>query len=108
FDFFLVALPCVVFGAIHCAAWNAVDFPTVAEMWLWKGSSLLLVTVPLIVWSTLCFVSRIEAIPTPILWPLIFVYVVARLVLVGLSFAQWRSLPGDVFADVEVHYYIPH
>ncbi|KAJ7651375.1 hypothetical protein FB45DRAFT_1051118 [Roridomyces roridus] len=102
FDFFLVVLPSIVFGAIHCAAWTAVDFPTSAEIWLWKASSLTLVLVPLIVWSMFLFVRRAGAIPTLILWPSVLTYVVARLVLIGLSFAQWRSLSGAVLTDVSV------
>ncbi|KAJ7627159.1 hypothetical protein FB45DRAFT_1082335 [Roridomyces roridus] len=103
FDFFLVALPSIVFGTIHCAAWNAVDLPTAAEMWLWKVSSLSLVSVPLIAWSMILFVRRAGAVPAFILWPLIATYILARLVLIGLCFAQPSA---SIFVDVDV--FIPH
>ena len=32
-------LACLAYGAIHLTAWN-VHFPTVAEQWLWRSSSL--------------------------------------------------------------------
>ncbi|KAF7369966.1 hypothetical protein MSAN_00626400 [Mycena sanguinolenta] len=37
----LLSLVGTMFGAIHCAAWNAV-FPTFREMWIWRTSSLLI------------------------------------------------------------------
>ncbi|KAJ6449561.1 hypothetical protein C8R45DRAFT_1130684 [Mycena sanguinolenta] len=41
----LLTLVGTVFGAIHCAAWNAI-FPTPAEMWIWRTSSLVIAAIP--------------------------------------------------------------
>ncbi|KAJ7697323.1 hypothetical protein B0H14DRAFT_2549412 [Mycena olivaceomarginata] len=37
----------VVFGAIHCAAWNT-GFPTAQEMWIWRSCSLSVTTIPIL------------------------------------------------------------
>ncbi|KAF7369961.1 hypothetical protein MSAN_00625900 [Mycena sanguinolenta] len=43
--FILLALVGTMFGAVHCAAWNAV-FPTGREMWIWRVSSLMITVLP--------------------------------------------------------------
>jgi hypothetical protein len=42
------ALVGAVFGAIHCAAWNA-DFPTAVEKWIWRSCSSLIVAIPAVI-----------------------------------------------------------
>ncbi|KAJ7031840.1 hypothetical protein C8F04DRAFT_1185544 [Mycena alexandri] len=37
----------IVFGSIHCAAWNAL-FPSTAEMWMWRIGSLFIVAYPVL------------------------------------------------------------
>ncbi|KAJ6449564.1 hypothetical protein C8R45DRAFT_1044719 [Mycena sanguinolenta] len=115
----LLILVGTVFGAIHCAAWNAV-FPTLTEMWIWRMSSLVIAAIPGLIflfgkiapiadayWGedsavlTLVFgVPAVLAIP-----PL---YVAARIILIVLPLAELRSLPASAFADVHWSTYIPH
>jgi hypothetical protein len=95
-----------VFGAIHCAAWNA-EFPSPVEMWLWRSCSaavavlaciLTLVYVPMVVfdspvgWTTLDITFIIAVV----------VYIAARLILIG------RDLPPGTFLLVKWSMYIPH
>ncbi|KAJ7022942.1 hypothetical protein C8F04DRAFT_1034200 [Mycena alexandri] len=46
-----------VFGTIHCAAWNSY-FPSVIEMWMWRSSSLLVVSIPAALGLSLAFERR--------------------------------------------------
>jgi hypothetical protein len=110
--FAIEALVGTMFGAIHCAAWNA-DFPTTVERWMWRSCSLLIVAIPVIIlFFALLFgffesqrtrnISRVGIIaPIPI-------YVIARLVLIILPLIALRSLPQPAFVDVNWSTYIPH
>jgi hypothetical protein len=108
------ALVGTVFGAIHCAAWNT-DFPTTAEMWIWRSCSSLIVAIPAIIliwilgaftdadeslWTVVAFIIGV-LVPTPI-------YVITRLVLIILPLVALRSLPSGAFLDVNWSVYIPH
>lgn len=85
------ALVGTVFGAIHCAAWNA-DFPTAVERWMWRSCSSLIVAVPVVI--LLCAVlvlftdinkSQLGKAMTIIgLIVPIPIYIIARLVLIIL------------------------
>ncbi|KAF7369993.1 hypothetical protein MSAN_00629200 [Mycena sanguinolenta] len=64
----LLCLVGTVFGTIHCAAWNAI-FPTPAEMWIWRTSSLVIIAVPglTIVLSLLAKIDWLKSTPAVIL-----------------------------------------
>ncbi|KAJ7202162.1 hypothetical protein GGX14DRAFT_399731 [Mycena pura] len=47
----ITALAGSVFAAIHCAAWNT-DFPTAAEMWIWRSGSLIPAVMPVVIFLT--------------------------------------------------------
>ncbi|KAF9525227.1 hypothetical protein CPB83DRAFT_796745 [Crepidotus variabilis] len=47
FGLAVASLVVLVFGAIHLAAWHST-FPTVIERWLWRASSLSIITLPFI------------------------------------------------------------
>ncbi|KAJ7769060.1 hypothetical protein B0H14DRAFT_3165054 [Mycena olivaceomarginata] len=81
FGFVFEWLVGIVFGAIHCAAWNA-GFPTAGEMWIGGAAH-----------YQLLFDED-----TVFLFPLI--YVLARIPLLLLPFIALRSLPPAAFADV--------
>ncbi|KAJ7811851.1 hypothetical protein B0H13DRAFT_1666574, partial [Mycena leptocephala] len=106
----------IVFGVIHCTAWNT-DFPTAVEMWMWRSSSLLIVAIPAIIvllwilgaiagvdesqWIGRVMVTIGLFVPIPI-------YIIARLVLIILPLVALRSLPSGAFMDVNWSMYIPH
>ncbi|KAJ7811848.1 hypothetical protein B0H13DRAFT_2472195 [Mycena leptocephala] len=108
------ALVGTVFGAIHCAAWNA-DFPTTVEMWMWRSCSSLIVAIPLILvlLSVLGAITGAESQPWDAMIPIgvivsIPIYVIARLVLIILPLVAMRSLPPGALMDVNWSVYIPH
>ncbi|KAF7367595.1 hypothetical protein MSAN_00822800 [Mycena sanguinolenta] len=108
-----------MFGAVHCTAWNAL-FPTVAEMWTWRYSSLVVTALPGVALEMLpVFAMRESSLDGTILslnpvlvavmiWIGIFTYVAARLILIVLPFTCLRSLPPSAFVDVNWSMYIPH
>ena len=112
--YILLTLVGTVFGAIHCAAWNAV-FPTHAEMWIWRTSSLAIVAIPGLYLSiplraittsdqldwAFVVVSVIAFLASPI-------YIAARILLIVLPLVELRSLPASAFVDVNWSTYIPH
>jgi hypothetical protein len=104
-----------VFGAIHCAAWNA-DFPTTAEMWMWRSCSSLIVAIPVIFIFLVALVAiadidesqlRKAKLAIGIFVP-ISIYVIARLALIILPLVAMRSLPLGALMDVNWSVYIPH
>ncbi|KAF7370038.1 hypothetical protein MSAN_00633800 [Mycena sanguinolenta] len=106
-----------VFGAVHCAAWDAV-FPTLTEMWIWRTSSLAIVAIPgLISLLTVIamldsededWVSVVSAAAVVIVMLGGPIYIAARLILIVLPFVELRLLPPSVFVDVNWSTYIPH
>lgn len=101
--YYLVTLAIVVFGAIHCAAWN-YSFPTRLERYLWRASSVfatgvLILPVMLII---MCGVHNVAIYLPGIL------YIIARLILFGLAFSTLRSLAPEAYQDVQWTQLIPH
>jgi hypothetical protein len=118
----ITALVGSVFGAIHCAAWNA-SFPTATEMWMWRYCSAVTATAPaaLSLGPALMVIDtrlKILALVMEMTWlrmTLLFIelaafasYILARLVLIVLPFIELRSLPPSAFMDVNWSRYIPH
>ncbi|KAF7370041.1 hypothetical protein MSAN_00634100 [Mycena sanguinolenta] len=111
---FIVPLVGAVFGAVHCAAWNTI-FPTPAEMWIWRISSLVIATIPgltlLLPLITVVITDQLESVLAAVGVIVILtspIYIAARLVLVVLPLADLRSLPASAFIDVNWRIYIPH
>jgi hypothetical protein len=114
--FLMQSLVGTLFGAIHCAAWNA-NFPSTAEMWAWRASSLLVAGTPVIgCIGALASIFDDETIPfrdaTRILKfvfvPAIPSYFLARTFLILIPFTTLRALPPGAFIDVDWSVYIPH
>ncbi|KAF7369903.1 hypothetical protein MSAN_00619800 [Mycena sanguinolenta] len=106
----ILSLVGIVFGAIHCAAWNAV-FPTLHEMRIWRTSSLVIIAVPSLIslvvasfWLPSGFGSVfgiIVILASPI-------YIAARIILIVLPLVELRYLPASAFLDVNWSSYVPH
>ncbi|KAJ7910820.1 hypothetical protein B0H13DRAFT_2485145 [Mycena leptocephala] len=109
--FAIEALVVIVFGSIHCAAWNA-DFSTTVEMWMWRSCSSLVVAIPAVFlilgkltavidvdWEAALHIGLYAPIP---------IYVIARLVLIILPLVALRSLPPGALMEVTWSVYIPH
>ncbi|KIK66308.1 hypothetical protein GYMLUDRAFT_257691 [Collybiopsis luxurians FD-317 M1] len=115
----LLCYATVVFGAIHCAAWN-FTFPTFLEQLLWRIFSLVTIFSPV---SFAVFHSirglrpfRILEEKRPIVkaFPVVFnrtillLYISARLALIIQSFLALRDLPPSALQGVVWSNYIPH
>ncbi|KAJ7727069.1 hypothetical protein B0H16DRAFT_1429165 [Mycena metata] len=103
-----------IFGSIHCAAWNAL-FPSMAEMWIWRISSVFIAAYPVlnilltVAGNTWDHYSNITGTVLAIfLLVALVVYPICRLFLIILSFTTLRSLPPSAFIDVNWSNYIPH
>ncbi|KAF7365585.1 hypothetical protein MVEN_00431900 [Mycena venus] len=109
-----------IFGAIHCAAWNAT-FPSVHEMLMWRSCSPVVAALPFLMTlsdmtQVLVEMTQVQQwakltvqVPCRIVFTIsIPAYIVARLVLIVLSLATLRTLPLNTFMDVNWSRYIPH
>jgi hypothetical protein len=108
--FYLEVSVAIVFGAIHCAAWNA-SFPSVAEKWLWRSSSLVIIVIPALM--GIVQVRGPQGFPKSTLVEVSFmgtmlVYVVSRLLLIVLPFTTLRRIPAGALSDVDWSSDIPH
>lgn len=106
----LVSLITILFGAVHIAPTWFIKFPSVVQMWLWRGSAIFLTAVPLVVTlftntlnqerhSTLMRLVVIATLP---------VYAVTRVLIFVLALIALRNLPPPALTTVQwvVHY--PH
>ncbi|KAJ7697573.1 hypothetical protein B0H16DRAFT_1839772 [Mycena metata] len=103
-----------IFGSIHCAAWNAL-FPSMAEMWIWRISSVFIAAYPVLIilltvaigaWATANDIAMTVLLSFSVFGPV--AYPIFRLFLIILSFTTLRSLPPSAFVDVNWSNYIPH
>ncbi|KAF8659472.1 hypothetical protein AX16_001839 [Volvariella volvacea WC 439] len=108
----------VAFGGIHLVGWN-FRFLTNIELWLWRGSSLVLTVTPAII--TLSWplsidwynITSSDPLIHRFLWFLVArigtpVYIAARLVIIFLAFFAFRDLPESVYENVKWSNFIPH
>jgi hypothetical protein len=108
--FYLEVTVAIVFGAVHCAAWNA-NFPSVAEKWLWRSSSLVITVIPALM--GIVQMRGPQGFPKSKLVEVSFmgtmlVYVVSRLLLIVLPFTTLRRIPAGALSDVDWSSDIPH
>jgi len=107
----------VIFGGLHCIGWN-FTYPTTFEQHLWRASSLAITAIPLIVAPIdyllenykldKGFLKVVRLTLDLIMTILLFIYVPARLTLIGQAFALLRKQPQDAFLAVDWNQYIPH
>ncbi|KAJ6604702.1 hypothetical protein DFH09DRAFT_1123552 [Mycena vulgaris] len=99
----------ILFGAIHCAAWNS-QFPSADEMWIWRICSLCVAVIPLLLLRIFQAGHVLDSVSVfnIALVSIIPIYIVARIFLVVLPFMALRSLPPGALVDVDWTSYIPH
>ncbi|KAI0057726.1 hypothetical protein BV25DRAFT_1919910 [Artomyces pyxidatus] len=106
----------MIFGAVHCAAWNYV-FPSTAESLIWRISSAIIVAVPGAMSITALIASTLKdtALAGVSGANLVAVfamggpaYVAARMLLLTLSFTTLRALPPGAYQAVQWTLKIPH
>lgn len=122
------ALMAMVFGALHCLAWE-FSFPSNVEKIFWNTSSTIATIVPLICgvqfaarWSLVILLGRqgpeSRFIPLLVRVSVVFyhyvllflalVYVAARMVLLVLPFVLLRHLSPDVYCTISWTAFLPH
>ncbi|KAF4594058.1 hypothetical protein EYR40_008857 [Pleurotus pulmonarius] len=112
-----------LFGCIHCIAWN-FDFPTRAERLLWISSSLVVAAGPCILMTGTITFSLISPVLEKFLYRMCFiaitkgadflhnvslyVYCVARIILIVLPFVLLRDLSPSATQSISWTRFIPH
>lgn len=108
----ILAVFSVLFSGIHVAAWN-YDFPSNAETWIWRGSSVALTVLGL----CMCFFFLIESVETgdtldttekyilSIVFPL---YALVRTMMLGVALASFRKVPTRLYETPSWTQYWPH
>jgi hypothetical protein len=103
-----------LFGAVHCAVWNA-EFPSTDEMWMWRSSALFVSAIPVAFALATMAVTRhdmdsvvgvassivVSFLPIPI-------YIIACLFLIVVALISFRALPPAALTNVNWSSYIPH
>ncbi|KAJ7852385.1 hypothetical protein B0H14DRAFT_3866109 [Mycena olivaceomarginata] len=84
----------IVFGAIHCAAWN-VSFLSPAERILWRVSAVMVAGYPVL----LAILHGVLGVA---------LYAMFRIVLIVLPLIALRSVDKGLLIDVDWTVYIPH
>ncbi|KAJ6477964.1 hypothetical protein DFH09DRAFT_1379330 [Mycena vulgaris] len=106
----------IIFGAIHCAGWMT-DFPSTAEMWMWRSCSALVAAIPsgcaiglLLVEVNLLNVYSESALAIGKIYMFLAIplYIIARLFLIALPFIALRAPPPGALIEVNWSDYIPH
>ncbi len=109
----------LLFGGIHCIAWNNT-FPSDLEKWMWRISAVLILTLPLsmtVISPVLVdddnrnssYLRRLfDEFVEIFLMIGVFFYFVARLTLLVLPFLQLRNLPQRAFLDIQWVSLFPH
>ena len=100
----LTSIVAMLFGGIHCAAWN-FPFPSHAELIIWRVCSLIIVVVP----GTLVSMIVALALDMDTIFKInvvlsvfgIVIYVLARLTLLVEAFIALRHLPPGAYAVVK-------
>ncbi|KAJ7151324.1 hypothetical protein C8R43DRAFT_1190751 [Mycena crocata] len=106
--FYIECLVGVIFGGIHCAAWNT-SFLSAQEMWIWRLSALAVAAVPGIVagirmvkWSYLVDDdSAVDTIFKYTFYLSFTVYPITRFFLIVLPLVSLRVLPPGALTDVD-------
>lgn len=103
----------IVFGAIHSAAWF-FEFPTHTERLIWRISALLVTFVPVLL-IFLCFVTAALILCFEGDYLFVFcaaiglpAYIVARFLLIAVTFSSLRDLPPDALRVLNWTTFIPH
>jgi hypothetical protein len=109
-----------VFGGIHCLGWNVL-FQGHAEQLLWRAASLAIVSAPVSIlplWGYVFWVDSLGEFNSTfaiskmfaLLVPLasIFIYIVARIILIVLIMMSFQSLPPGTYDTVAWTNFIPH
>ena len=107
-----------LFGAIHCIPWS-FHFATLQEQWVWRISAILVVGVPISIffWAWLTSISDnwhntcwklCEIFTGTIYIIMMFLYIIARIILLVLPFVALRALPPGAYVQINWVSFLPH
>ncbi|EGO57957.1 hypothetical protein NEUTE1DRAFT_110126 [Neurospora tetrasperma FGSC 2508] len=100
----------VLFAGIHIAAWN-YGFLSVAEAWIWRGSSLALTVLGLCLpFSFLIKTTRtsLDAIRHRFVVITLVLYALVRTMMLGVALASFRKVPTRMYETPSWTQYWPH
>jgi len=115
----LVMCVAIVFGAIHCIPW-AFHFVTLQERWVWRISAILVSGAPISLATAIFLDEKIfhrnEATGmklcsnfiTFIMIITIFLYIIARIILLVLPFVALRAPPPGAYVQLNWVSFLPH
>jgi hypothetical protein len=109
----IVALLAAGFGAIHFIAWYS-EFPSRAELILWRVACILLTVAPLTPWITVFLASMLDFTDTVLVVLFVFslvpipLYIASRAATLLIAFTALRSIPDAALVDVDWTTFIPH
>lgn len=113
-EVFQLALFGVLFGAVHCLAWDS-PFPTPAERLTWRICAASTTGLAPVISRGMYLLSvprDRDADSVSKLWVLtlffIGLYVIGRITLIVLAFTALRALPADVYQTIDWTNYLPH
>ncbi|KAJ7292836.1 hypothetical protein C8J57DRAFT_8112 [Mycena rebaudengoi] len=111
---FINGVLALVFGGIHCAAWNST-FPSTAEMWIWRVASIATSLIPALIYLFNQCLDRLSTRPTK--WAKVLaavarilflaLYLCSRVALFTLSWTSVRTLPPGALKNFKWAGYIP-
>jgi hypothetical protein len=109
----------IIFGAIHCIAWS-FHFPTMQEQWVWRISAILVLGLPIpyMALGRLSDAMKLDAKENKMSWMgwtvvwavfgVVFLYTIARMVLLILPLIALRALPSGAYVELNWVSFIPH
>ncbi|KAJ6570914.1 hypothetical protein DFH09DRAFT_982308 [Mycena vulgaris] len=111
--FLIECLVGIIFGAIHCAAWNT-HFPSTAEIWMWRACSVSVTALPVSFPLCIAFWPGFEDEDEcygdePVIMGMaggLVIYAFARISLIVLAFTTLRTASPGAFTDLNWGFYI--
>ncbi|KZP06525.1 hypothetical protein FIBSPDRAFT_842053 [Athelia psychrophila] len=105
----------MVFGAVHCAAWS-YTFPSLVERWMWRVCAIAIAAIPLPMAGAFMVFNPIDREASGFLDYIIglcmalgaLLYILARIILLILSFTTLHKLPPSAYQAVQWTTWIPH
>ena len=113
----IALLVAMVFGAVHCAAWS-YTFPSIAERVWWRTSAIAITAIPILMAAAFAafdpffppdtFDNLFDYFPFVCMGLSGLLYILARIVLLSLSFTTLRDLPPSALHTVQWTNFVPH
>ena len=106
-DYLLPVLSTLILGLCHLCAWNFL-FPSFEELILWRIASICVVVFPLLAVLLAASPKRNRNKGAALSGVFIMAYCLLRAYLLVEAFVGLRSVPEDVYQDIDWNKFIPH